>query len=111
MFEVGKKYRFHPYGLEKPDNGHMYFFLGLSKKGKPVFETPYEEVFWSDQPHLYKEYKEPVKVSGWMNIYKNGPHEATSRRTFYQTKKLADFYAGSNRIACIYVSGEEGKEP
>lgn len=45
-----------------------------------------------------------IKVEGWVNVYPDG-------RAFYKSREDADVMAGTRRIACIYVSGEEGKGP
>lgn len=46
----------------------------------------------------------PRRVEGWVNVYPDG-------RAFYKSREDADVMAGTRRIACIYVSGEEGKGP
>ena len=50
---------------------------------------------------LISEWREPIKISGWVNIsdiFTSG---------LYKTKEEADFCAGQSRRACIYVSGVE----
>jgi hypothetical protein len=50
---------------------------------------------------LVAEWLEPVKVSGWVNVYTN----FLSR--VYGTKKQADREKSCYRIACVYVEGTE----
>lgn len=57
---------------------------------------------------LVGEWRDPIKVSGWVNIYPSG---FISPPNIWPTREKADFQADSRRIACIYVSGEEGEEP
>ena len=58
-----------------------------------------------DPMDVVSEWRDPIKVSGWVNIYPSGPP------TLYPTKQDADLNAHSTRIACVYVSGTEGDEP
>ena len=64
----------------------------------------YIEQDWSkadSDSDLVAEWKEPVKVEGWVNVY---PHGFTRIRA---SREIADNMAGAGRITCVYVSGEE----
>lgn len=54
---------------------------------------------------LVAEWREPIIVKGWVNIYEN------VGRLFHATKDLADKNSAGERVACIYVTGTEGVEP
>lgn len=62
--------------------------------------------------HGWKEYREPVKVSGWVNVYKR-EQNITYLGNVYVSKHLAIGMKdhGAELVATVYVSGEEGKEP
>lgn len=59
---------------------------------------------------LVAEWRDPIKVSGWVNVYRNSElmvglgHIHTSRETAKQTAAL---YPIQKPIACIYVEGIE----
>lgn len=56
---------------------------------------------------IISEWKEPVKVSGWVNVYQHFPCSH-----IYATREKAEELADKNdRVACIFVSGTEGEEP
>jgi len=44
--------------------------------------------------------KKKVKLTKWINVYRNHPSYA------YETRELADTYADCNRIACVEMTGE-----
>ena len=48
------------------------------------------------------EHKEPKKGSCWVNIFLSGP-------VSYDTRENADYWSGSNRLACIEVKWTEGE--
>lgn len=55
---------------------------------------------------IIEEWMEPVRVSGWVNVYSDGVG------VVYATKEKADrILTGESRIACVYVSGVEGQGP
>lgn len=112
MFEVGKKYGYYPPSLDGKSNGGEYVCIGWSKEGTPVFQCGVN-FFASTCPERYKEVKEPVKVSGWMNVYKERTTGKTFKGSMHDTREHAEeaIDEGGLRIACVYVSGEEGKEP
>jgi hypothetical protein len=105
MFEVGKKYR----GKKWDSNQYVtclavhgdYAFVVRESPGCAPYTICGTNVTWT-------EYREPIKVSGWVNVYRE---RVSSTHFFHTTKKIADEQACNDRIACIYVSGEEGKEP
>lgn len=51
---------------------------------------------------LVEEWREPVRVSGFVNVYPDG---FTS--PVYPTRSRADLAADEQRIACIYIEGAE----
>ena len=54
---------------------------------------------------LIAEWREPVKVEGWVNVYTDGTqHFHTSQETAEQASY------DPLRVACVYVSGIEGGE-
>lgn len=77
--------------------------------GHSCFSTPtmWDEVGGSSPNHccLIEPWREPVKVSAWVNVYKDQDYR------IYKSQQKADACAYSDRIACIYVSGEEGRGP
>lgn len=59
------------------------------------------------------EWKEPVKVSGWVNVYRN---PLPSPLRLHASKETADsanemLWEHNERLACIFVQGTEGEEP
>lgn len=54
---------------------------------------------------LVSEWRDPVEVKGWVNIYPTGPGHQ-----FFRNKEDADEGRSIGRIACVYVSGTEGTE-
>lgn len=102
MFEVGKKYI-------DADNKTVYECLCVhGSEGWLKNLRTKSPTTWTYNPVVFKEYKEPIKVSGWMNYYSNG----TVGGVLYETKQAA--FEGRNKqlyLTTIYVSGEEGKEP
>jgi hypothetical protein len=60
---------------------------------------------------LVAEWRDPVKVSGWLNYYKDDRGTLYTPAQLHCARKEADRAASISRVACIYVSGEEGKEP
>lgn len=67
--------------------------------------------YYSEGPEsandLVSEWRDPVEVKGWINVY-NHDYAARIRPTRAAADR-ADL--GGSRIACVYVSGVEGKEP
>lgn len=51
-------------------------------------------------PAIVSEWRDLVKVDGWVNVYVNGC-------SFYSSKATADNMAMSTRIACVRVTGTE----
>ncbi len=58
---------------------------------------------------IVAEWKEPMKVSGWLNLHK--PDCLGLNGFLYETRAEADRGASASRITCIYVTGTEGEEP
>lgn len=58
---------------------------------------------------LVAEWREPVKVAGWVNVYSFGSRYSR----VYETREKADLdhMNSPQRIACIYVTSKEGAEP
>lgn len=51
----------------------------------------------------------PKKIEGFLNIYKAKDGCIRVIDPLYSSRPEADEYAGGNRIACIFVSFEEGE--
>jgi len=51
---------------------------------------------------LVSEWREPVKVSGWVNVYAG---DRTS--SIWDVRAEADAHAFEGRLACVYVEGTE----
>lgn len=51
----------------------------------------------------------PLMVEGWVNVYPGQPDDEAL--CAYRSRRAADLGANATRLACIYVSGEEGKGP
>lgn len=68
----------------------------------------------SHRHDLMEEWREPIKVEGWVNIYKHGSDLNNGVWTrLFLTREDADFLSDSvklTRLACIKVSGVEGTE-
>lgn len=58
-----------------------------------------------DELDLVAEWREPVRVSGWVNVY---PPHMNVQMSLRRSRAEANLHAGVDRIACIYVSGVEG---
>lgn len=105
MFEVGKRYRYFPPSLNGQHNGGSYYYIGLSKEGAPVFQSG-PNIFVANTPERYREHKEPLTLSGWVNVYE------THTGAIHATRQNADDNVGTQpRKACIYIFGEEKEEP
>lgn len=59
---------------------------------------------------LIEPWREPVRVSGWVNVYPPGSHLNESR-LFYDTREEAVLMSAGQAVACVHVSGVEGEEP
>jgi len=102
----GRKVRIVATGLANT----RYSVVGISS-GETGEETPltYTEdgIFYRpDVKHPYdiiSEWREPVKVSGWVNVC----NLCNMRRTIFPTREEANQYATTDRIACVYVEGME----
>ncbi len=98
-------------------NGDKVWFDGcvcLYVGKHPAFDTVVLFALESKQllhvlAHRLYPYREPVKVSGWVNVYKG--LASRLNYSFHATRDCADSGAYIDRIACIYVSGTEGVEP
>jgi len=102
-FEVGKKYK-HAYGT-------IYEFVAdlTGKVGDPFVFLHLENkllcTFNIESVVNFLEYKELVKISGWVNVYEDG-----FIGSVYRTKELALKNQTGGTVAIIYVSGTEGIE-
>lgn len=110
MFEVGKKYNYLP--KNGSINTVLYIYVGFVLNKHVWMSTHTFDVFTSsDGPERWKEYKEPVKFSGWVNFYSKD--KPTPSRNWFSTKDEAVYLGklSGNYLTTLYVSGEEGKEP
>lgn len=73
----------------------------ISKDG--VFLTSFD---YSDEFRVGEKYREPIKYEGWVNADLYSGNGVVFSEMF-KSKELADSWAKHNRIACIYVSGQE----
>lgn len=77
---------------------------GVSCEGWTVDGCITEGLEFGEDP--ISEWREPVKVAGYVNVYEGGVSD------IHKSREKADQEADHGvRIACIYVSGEEGVEP
>ena len=100
----------------------IYEFLGVNKYEKVNFQAVFTSIEDGDlefrhisglldptdfngRDFIPEEVKEPMKVSGWVNVYNDG------NLFFHSTKPKADEFAGADIKCCVYVSGTEGVEP
>ena len=74
----------------------------IESYGEHMWKTNGEfNTFIESELDLISEWREPVKVSGWVNVYD------TFTSMLYKTKERANSVKCQGRIACIYVSGVE----
>ena len=87
---------------------YPYIFMEITGDDPAYYETLPDGTIYAGQQHgldVVGEWREPVSISGWLNVYDGYQY-------FYPSRELADVGAvGTRRIACIYVSGTEGVEP
>jgi hypothetical protein len=103
--------------------GHRFVALMTPREtGKGLIVTSYAEdgtysVLAAKDPSscdIVAEWREPAKVCGWINFYQDGAGGGTvysSRDEADRAATVTSAFSKYPRIACIYVSGEEGKEP
>jgi len=112
-FEVGKYYKRRDGKKVRciaTDNGGRYCVVMMSDNN--VSLVAHDGRFYDNQvkggstQDIVAEWKEPVKVSGWINIYQGNLHSG-----LYSAKILADSMRDPDRIACVYVEGTEGVDP
>jgi hypothetical protein len=93
--------------------GKWYLVKPLGKKVLPVYRSRKnpdalmciredETDMWYTAEDFVGEWKEPVKVEGWVNVQASG-----LLSTIYVSRDQADKNATSHRIACVRVSGTE----
>ena len=74
----------------------------IENLGEQMWKTNGEfNTFIESELDLISEWREPIKVSGWVNVYD------TFTSMLYKTKERANSVECQGRIACIYVSGVE----
>ena len=88
----------------------------LSGTNTFLFSTPEKFAIWTrENGHVYRdieyhndivsEWKEPLKISGWLNVYPDG-----STGSLHPTREEAISWVASDRtITTIFVQGTEGK--
>lgn len=72
------------------------------------FEGQYVEDKPCDNWDLVSEWREPIKLEGWINVYPKGVffHDDV-RSVIHKTKESADKYAETSRITCVKVVCQE----
>jgi hypothetical protein len=114
MFEVGKKYVFVCTGSAPPVPHtclaiYKHYVVVVSEVGCPyILDTRAGTSAWT-------EYREPARVSGWVNVYKSQNFECwmhqSKEKALERVNQLRSIQPNLDYITTVYVSGEEGKEP
>ena len=107
-FEVGKYYKTRVGAKMRclaTDRPGDFPIILMAENGKIIMVSKTGSYRWTDNEDIISEWKEPLKISGWVNVC---PRAALA---FHTSRENADESAASDRIACVYVEGVEGKEP
>ena len=114
QFEVGKFYKTQNGSKLRClalDGDHSFPIICLDLEDREAYtftlDGKYRREAGDHQFDIVSEWREPVKIEGWMNVYGgNSPHASC----FYYSKEIADGLA-YDRIACVFVSGIEQVQP
>lgn len=109
QFEIGKKYRtgsgadiWTCIGITSVNGSELPILL--NKDGSNIY--PLSAVLWNNK--TWGEYREPVTVEGWVNVY---DPPMTGTQYFFRTKESAEeyaraFYSKNHKyITTVYVKG------
>lgn len=110
--EVGKFYKtrggqkVRVYAIDGNNTPHCIHGATQSPYGWVMYTWQFDGCYYKGyfgDDDIVAEWRDPIKLEGWINIYKSGSSE------FHKSKSVADFHACKERLACKYICVEEGE--